>query len=81
VVPGVSLHRELELYVAGGMSPAAAIRAATIDAADLLGVADRTGSVDIGKDADLVLVDGDPLADIGVLDRLSLVLVSGARTH
>jgi len=81
VIPGVSLHRELELYVAGGMSPAAAIRTATADAADLLGIADRTGTVDVGKDADLVLVDGDPLADIGVLDRLALVLVRGVRPH
>jgi imidazolonepropionase-like amidohydrolase len=81
VIPGVSLHRELELYVAGGMSPAAAIRTATADAADLLGIADRTGTVDVGKDADLILVDGDPLADIGVLDRLALVLVRGVRPH
>jgi imidazolonepropionase-like amidohydrolase len=77
----VSLHRELELYVAGGMSPAAAIRAATADAADLLGISDRAGTVDVGKDADLILVDGDPLADIGVLDRLALVLVRGVRPH
>jgi imidazolonepropionase-like amidohydrolase len=81
VIPGVSLHRELELYVAGGMSPAAAIRAATADAADLLGSADRTGTVDVGKDADLILVDGDPLGDISVLDRLALVLVRGVRPH
>ena len=81
VVPGISLHRELELYVAGGMSPAAALRTATADAADLLGIADRAGTVDVGKDADLVLVDGDPLADIGVLDRVALVLVRGARPH
>jgi imidazolonepropionase-like amidohydrolase len=81
VIPGVSLHRELELYVAGGMSPAAAIRSATADAADLLGIADRTGTVDVGKDADLILVDGDPLADIGVLDRIALVLVRGVRPH
>jgi imidazolonepropionase-like amidohydrolase len=81
VVPGISLHRELELYVAGGMSPAAALRTATADAADLLGIADRAGTVDVGKDADLVLVDGDPLADIGVLDRVALVLVRGARLH
>jgi imidazolonepropionase-like amidohydrolase len=37
--------------------------------------------VDVGKDADLILVDGDPLADIGVLDRLALVLVRGVRPH
>lgn len=63
------------------MSPAAAIRTATIDAADLLGIAERTGTIDVGKDADLILVDGDPLADIGVLDRIALVLVRGVRPH
>ena len=74
VVPGASLHRELELYVAGGLTPAAAIRAATADAADLLGIADRAGTVDVGKDADLMLLDGDPLADIARRsNRLALV--------
>ena len=78
VVPGASLHRELQLYVAAGLTPAAALKTATADAADLLGIADRSGTVDVGKDADLVLLDGDPLADITATTRLRLVVRSGS---
>jgi imidazolonepropionase-like amidohydrolase len=81
VVPGESLHRELELYVAGGMPPAAAIRTATADAADLLGISDRVGTIDVGKDADLLLIDGDPLSDIHTLQRIVLVLVRGTKVQ
>jgi imidazolonepropionase-like amidohydrolase len=77
VVPGWSLHRELQLYVAAGMTPAQAIRSATADAADLLGIATRTGTIDAGKDADLVLVDGDPLADIRATAAIRLVVRLG----
>jgi len=77
VVPGASLHRELQLLVASGLSPAAAIRSATVDAADLLGVSERAGSVSIGKAADLVVVDGDPLTDIRATMRIVLVVRAG----
>jgi imidazolonepropionase-like amidohydrolase len=81
VVPGASLHRELELYVAAGLSPAAALRSATADAADLLGIAERAGTIDVGKDADLVLLDGDPLTDIGATRRIVAVVRSGVIVH
>jgi imidazolonepropionase-like amidohydrolase len=77
VVPGASLHRELQLYVAAGLSPAAALRTATAEGAALLGIADRAGTIAVGKDADLVLVDGDPLADITALSRIVTVLRNG----
>ena len=77
VVPGASLHRELELYVDGGLTPAQALRAATVDAADLLGIAARTGTVEAGKDADLVLLDGDPLEDIRATRAIRHVLRGG----
>jgi imidazolonepropionase-like amidohydrolase len=77
VVPGASLHRELQLYVGGGLTPAAALRAATSDAAALLGISDRVGTVDVGKDADMVLLDADPLADIGATTTLRLVVRGG----
>ena len=77
VVPGVSLHRELQLLVASGLSPSAAIRSATVDAADLLGVSDRVGSVAVGKAADLLVVDGDPLTDIKATTRIVLVVRAG----
>lgn len=60
---GVSLHDELALLVRAGLSPAAALRAATADPADVFGFEDR-GRIAVGKRADLVLVDGDPRLDI-----------------
>jgi imidazolonepropionase-like amidohydrolase len=77
VVPGASLHRELELYVAGGLTPAQALKSATADAADLLGIASRTGTIQVGKDADLVLVSGDPLNDIRATRRILNVVRGG----
>jgi imidazolonepropionase-like amidohydrolase len=77
VSPGASLHRELQLLVAGGLTPAAALESATVRAARLLRVADRVGTVDVGKDADLVLLDADPLADISATIRVRLVVRAG----
>jgi imidazolonepropionase-like amidohydrolase len=73
----VSLLRELELYVEGGLSPAAALETATADAAALLGITNRTGTIAIGKDADLVLVNGDPRQDITALRRIVTVIRRG----
>jgi imidazolonepropionase-like amidohydrolase len=77
IAPGVSLLRELELYVGAGLTPSAALRTATADAAALLGVANRVGTIAIGKDADLVVVDGDPLRDITALGRIVNVIRRG----
>ncbi len=75
---GPELVRELELYVAGGMSPAEALASATIVAARNVGVDGRTGSIAVGKEADLLLVDGDPERDIGALRRVDKVVLDGA---
>lgn len=77
VVPGVSLHRELELYVASGLTPAQALRTATVEAATLLGIQDRVGLVAVGKAADLVILDADPLADIRNTRRIWMVVKGG----
>ena len=60
-----------------GMTPAAAIRAATWNAADLLGWQDRVGSIENGKFADLIAVAGDPLTDITELERVQFVMKGG----
>lgn len=62
---GLSLHRELELYVQAGLSPIEALRTATANAADAFGLNDR-GRIAAGRRADLVLVRGDPTANITV---------------
>jgi len=64
VIPGSGLHRELALLARAGLTPFEVLRAATVNAATVLGLGDRKGSVEIGKDADLILVDGDPLQDL-----------------
>ena len=61
---GTSLHVELQLFVDGGLTPFEALQSATIRAAEAVGVADDLGSVEAGKLADFVLVDGDPLGNI-----------------
>jgi imidazolonepropionase-like amidohydrolase len=61
-----------------GMSPAEALRAGTIRAAELLGLAGTAGVIEPGAPADLVAVTGDPLRDIGCLQQAELVIQGGA---
>ena len=74
---GIELVRELEIYVEAGMTPAEALATATIEPARLLKVEDRTGSIDVGKTADLVLVEGDPSKRIGDLRQTRVVMLEG----
>ena len=74
---GMELVRELELYVEGGMTPAQALATATIDAAKNVGVDKRSGSIAVGKEADLLLVDGDPSKRIGDLRHVDQVMSDG----
>jgi len=78
---GVSKHGrnadEFELLVKHGLTPMGAIEAATVNAADLLGLADQIGSIEPGKAADIIAVAGDPLADVRVLKRVGFVMRGG----
>ena len=78
---GVSKHGrnadEFELMVKHGMPPAQAIKAATVNAADLLGVAAEVGTIEPGKRADIIAVSGDPLSDVTVLKRVGFVMKDG----
>ncbi len=73
-IAGFALIRELELYVEAGIPAAEVLNMASIDSAKLMGVAHKTGSIEVGKTADLVLVDGNPLEDIGALRNAALVI-------
>ena len=74
---GLELYRELEIYRDAGLSPAEVLRTATINAARNVGIADRTGSIKVGKEADMVLVEGDVEADLGALRRVRTVISDG----
>ena len=76
-VPGFSLQRELELYVEGGLTPLQAIETATIMPAKDLGVGAELGTLEVGKDADLVVLDANPLENISNVRKARLVLTHG----
>jgi len=74
---GLNAH-ELDVYVtAYGMSPLAAIQTATLNAADLMGWTEKTGSLDVGKWADVIAVQGDPLQDVKLLQNVAFVMKAG----
>ncbi len=75
--PGFSLHDELGLFVESGMTPLEALQAATINPAEALGMQGALGSIEEGKVADLVLLDGNPLEDIANTRRISAVVANG----
>jgi imidazolonepropionase-like amidohydrolase len=63
--------------VRNGMSPAQAIRSATVDASELLGVSARVGTIQQGKEADLIAVAGDPTSDVRLLENVGFVMKRG----
>lgn len=74
---GIELIRELEIYQQAGFSAAEAIQSATIIPARVVGADKRTGSIAVGKEADMVLVDGDPSIELGALRRVATVVSDG----
>jgi hypothetical protein len=74
---GWAYQRELELLVAAGLSPMEALLAGTMENARYFRVADRLGSVEAGKLADLILIDGDPLKDMAAMRRVKRVMLNG----
>lgn len=77
VAPGASLHDELELLVSAGLSPLDVLHIATLGGAEALGLRGETGSVEAGKAADLVVLGGDPVADIRNTRAIRLVIQQG----
>ena len=81
VFHGPTVQRELELWVDAGIPIDVALQAATSNAAKALGVSARFGSIEKGKDATLLIVDGNPLQDIRAVEAISLVMFKGERIN
>jgi len=77
LMAGFGLHRELELLIGSGLSPLQALRAATITAAEALGRENDLGTIERGKLADIVVVNGDPLEDLQNLRKIHMVIEGG----
>jgi imidazolonepropionase-like amidohydrolase len=78
LLPGFAYHRELQAMVHAGLPPVAVLKAATLNGARALGVADRLGSIEAGKEADLYVAAGNPLEDIKAARDVQLVVKAGA---
>ncbi len=79
MAPGDAMHQELQEVVAAGIPAGAALRAATLNPAKLLGLEGRIGTIAPGKRADLLLLDGDPTVDIRNTERIAAVWTRGRR--
>src|SRR5690606_9306231 len=74
---GLGAHWEMWMFAQGGMSPLEALKTATINPAKTFGMDHQLGSLEVGKLADLIVIDGNPLQDIRVSDRVSHTMVNG----
>lgn len=74
---GIGLHAELRLYIRAGLSPYETLRAATFSSATAAGVIQDTGTLEVGKLADIVVIDGDPLTDIKDADNIVMTVKNG----
>jgi imidazolonepropionase-like amidohydrolase len=79
VIHGPTVQHEMQLWVKAGISPTVALQAATLNAARLLRVDNHVGSIRSGNDADLLVVDGNPLEDMTATERISMVVFKGER--
>jgi adenine deaminase len=81
VFHGPTVQREVELWVEAGLPAAVALEAATLQAAKALRAEARFGSIEKGKEASMVMVDGNPLQDIRAVEAVSIVLFKGERIN
>jgi imidazolonepropionase-like amidohydrolase len=81
VMHGPTVQHEIELWVAAGIPIEVALQAATINGAKLLRAESRIGTIEKGKDATLLIVDGNPLQDVRALSSISAVFLKGERVN
>jgi imidazolonepropionase-like amidohydrolase len=77
IFPGFSLHEELQRFVAAGFTPLEALQTATLNPTRFLGMDEQLGTIEKGKLADLVLLNGNPLEDISNTQKIAAVIVNG----
>jgi imidazolonepropionase-like amidohydrolase len=77
VIPGFGLQQEFRELTRAGLSPLQVLQSATLSPAEFLQRAERSGAVEVGKDADLVLLDGNPIEDVTSLERIAGVVLDG----
>ena len=77
LVPGFSLHEELVLLTRAGLTPMQALQAATKNPADFMGVIQKQGTIEVGKNADLLVLDANPLEDIGNTQKIRALVIRG----
>jgi imidazolonepropionase-like amidohydrolase len=77
VYPGTSLHEEIKLLVAAGLTPAQGLKTATVNGPKFFGVGNFYGSLQAGKCSDLILLDSNPLENINAIDRINVVMANG----
>ena len=79
VIHGPTIQREIELWVAAGIPMEVALQAATLNSAKALGASGRMGSIEVGKEASILAVDGNPLEDVNAIEAISFVMFKGER--
>ena len=77
VIPGIGLHQEFHELAAAGLPPLEVLQMTTLNPAEFLGLQSTMGTVDVGKNADLVMLDGNPILDVANLDKISGVFLKG----
>lgn len=80
-IAGFTLHRELELYSQAGIPNLEVLKIASLNCAKLVGMAHKSGSITVGKYADVILVDGDPIANMSDIRKVSLVVKGNHYYH
>ena len=79
VIHGPTVQHEVELWAGAGVPVEVALRAATLNGAKALGVESRTGSIEVGKEATMLVVEGNPLQDVKAIEAISFVIFKGER--